>query len=294
MTAPALAGLPFLGYGIGLRRAHFDALPAWLPHFDFFEVLSENFMSFGGRPREVLRRLAAEKPLVLHGVSLSIGSVDPLDESYLEALMGLIAEVRPLWFSDHLCLSSFDEVDYHDLVPLPFTEDAVAHVAARVRAVQARAPIPFLLENPSYYIAYRDSEMSEAEFLREVALRADCGLLLDVNNVYVNASNHGYDPRAFIDALPLDRVVQLHMAGHLALPDVLIDTHGAPVAPAVMDLFRYVVERVGPVSTLLEWDHEIPPIDVMARDNDAIRAVGRSVHGDVAPAGLEEVAPWRP
>ncbi|MCB9736182.1 MAG: DUF692 domain-containing protein [Deltaproteobacteria bacterium] len=288
--------MPFLGYGIGLRRTHFDTLPAWLERFDFFEVLSENFMAFGGRPREVLRRVAAARPVVLHGVSLSIGSVDPLDESYLDALSGLIDEVKPRWFSDHLCLSSFEEVDYHDLVPLPFTEEAVAHVAERVRAVAGRAPVPFLLENPSYYIAYRDSEMSEAEFLREVVTRADCGLLLDVNNVYVNAENHGYDARAFIDALPLERVAQLHMAGHLVLPDVIIDTHGAPVVPAVMDLFRYVLERTGPVSTLLEWDHDIPPIDVMARELDAIRTAGREVLGDVAPDGVvggEEATTWR-
>lgn len=285
MTA-ARMGLPFLGYGVGLRRAHFDRIFDEGDGVDFLEVLVDNVMGFGGRPREITRRAAERWPMVLHGVALSIGSVDPLDEAYLDLYAALCNETGALWASDHLCFSSAFGVEYHDLVPLPFTDEAVAHVVERTRAVKARLPVPFALENPSYYIAYADSRMSEAEFLREVLEGADCGLLLDVNNVYVNAQNHGYDARAFIDALPLERVVQIHMAGHYNDGTVIIDTHGDHIIPAVLDLYAYTLERTGPVSTLLEWDHNIPPLEVLLAENDKVRAVGRQVLG--------EVTPWRP
>ncbi|MEZ4268924.1 MAG: DUF692 domain-containing protein [Myxococcota bacterium] len=285
MTA-ARMGLPFLGYGVGLRRAHFDRIFDEGQSIDFLEVLVENVMGFGGRPRDVTRRAAAQWPMVLHGVALSIGSVDPLSESYLDLYAALCEETGALWASDHLCFSSAFGVEYHDLVPLPFTDEAVAHVIARTRAVQARLPVPFALENPSYYIAYAQSRMTEAEFLREILEGADCGLLLDVNNVYVNAQNHGYDARAFIDALPLERVVQIHMAGHYNDGTVIIDTHGDHVIQAVLDLYAYTLERTGPVSTLLEWDNDIPPLEVLLAENDKVRAVGRQVLG--------EVTPWRP
>lgn len=285
MTA-ARMGLPFLGYGVGLRRVHFDRIFEEGDSVDFLEVLVDNVMGFGGRPREVTRRAAARWPMVLHGVALSIGSVDPLDEAYLDLYANLCEETGALWASDHLCFSSAFGVEYHDLVPLPFTDEAVAHVIERTRAVQARMPVPFALENPSYYIAYADSRMSEAEFLREVLVGADCGLLLDVNNVYVNAQNHGYDPRAFIDALPLERVVQIHMDGQHNDGTVIIDTHGDHVIDEVLDLYAYTLERTGPVSTLLEWDNDIPPLEVLLAENDKVRAVGRRVLG--------EVTPWRP
>jgi uncharacterized protein (UPF0276 family) len=219
----------------------------------------------------------------LHGVALSIGSVAPLDLAYLDQLARLAEDTGALWASDHLCFSSAFGVEYHELVPLPFTEEALEHVVARTRQVKAHLPIPFALENPSYYIAYGADEMSEATFLRQLLERADCGLLLDVNNVYVNSCNHGYDPRAFIDALPLDRVMQIHMAGHTRDGDVVIDTHGAPVIDAVYDLYAYTLERTGPVSTLLEWDHDIPPLGELLAANDRIRAVGERVLGEVAP-----------
>ncbi|MCB9727027.1 MAG: DUF692 domain-containing protein [Deltaproteobacteria bacterium] len=272
-------GLPFLGYGVGLRRAHFDGIFEARDRVDFVEVLVENVMGFGGRPRDVTLRAAKTWPMVLHGVALSIGSVDPLDEAYLERYASLCEATGALWASDHLCFSSAFGVEYHDLVPLPFTDEAVAHVIERTRTVQARLGVPFALENPSYYIAYDASTMSEAEFLREVLVGADCGLLLDVNNVYVNARNHGYDPRAFIDALPLERVVQIHMAGHHDDGTVIIDTHGDHVIPEVLDLYAWTLERTGPVSTLLEWDNDIPPLDVLLAENDAIRAVGERVLG---------------
>ncbi len=263
--------LPDLGFGLGLRRQHFDEIFDRRAQVDFLEILTENFMAFGGRPRDVLRRAAAEFPLVLHGTALSIGSVDPLREDYVEAIAALVDEIRPRWFSDHLCFSSAFGVDYHDLVPLPFTEEAVEHVAARVRQLQARVDCPFLLENPSYYVRYAGAEMSEAEFLRAVVERADCGLLLDVNNVYVNARNHGYDARAFIDAVPHERVVQIHLAGHRDLGHVIIDTHGAAICDEVYDLYAHTIARTGPVATLLEWDHDVPPLDRLLEENARIR-----------------------
>jgi len=284
--ATRLGGLPFLGYGIGLRRPHFDAIFEAPGGIDFLEILSENFMRFGGKPRSVLERAAEAFPIVLHSVAMSIAGLEPLDEDYLAAYADLARTTRALWASDHLCFSGGHGVAYHDLIPVPFTEEALDHVAARIRHVQSRLPIPFAIENPSYYISYASNEMTEAEFLTELVTRADCGLLLDVNNIYVNSQNHGYDPRAFVDALPLDRVVQLHMAGHHDRGDVLIDTHGAAVIDPVRDLFSHVIGRTGPVSTLLEWDHDIPELPDLIAHNQANRAAGQAVHG--------EVAPWRP
>lgn len=276
-------GAPFLGYGVGLRRPHWGGIFEATDRVDFLEILSENFMEAGGEPSAVLDRAAEAFPIVLHGTALSIGSVTPLDTDYLDALDALVARTRPLWFSDHLCFSSAFGVEYHDLLPVPFTREALDHVVERVKQVQARQPnIPFLLENPSYYVEYGANEMSEAEFIVELVTRADCGLLLDVNNVFVNSVNHGYDARAFIDAMPAERVVQLHMAGHDDLGDVIIDTHGAPVIPPVLDLFRHTLERIGPVSTLLEWDNALPPLETLLAQNDAVRSVGVEVHGAYA------------
>ncbi len=279
------SGLPFLGYGVGLRRPHWDRIWDYQGSVDFLEVLSENFMAFGGRPRRMLERAAREFPVVVHGTALSIGSVDPLDEDYLDQLARLCRVTDALLVSDHLCFSSAFGVEYHDLIPVPFTEEALDHVVERTKQVMAAMPVPFALENPSYYIQYGDSELDEAQFLHELILRADYGLLLDVNNVYVNSQNHGYDPHAFIEALPLDRVLQLHMAGHHDRGTVIIDTHGAPVIDPVMDLFRHVLRRTGPVSTVLEWDHDIPELAVLLAENSAIRSAGEAVCGEVKPWG---------
>lgn len=264
-----------LGFGIGLRRDHFDTLESAADRIDFLEVLTENFATFGGRTREILARCADRFPIVMHGVALSIGSLDPLDERYLDQVARLAERTRARWWSDHLCFSSAHGVEYHDLVPLPFTHEAVDHVAARIRVAQARVGLPFLLENPSYYTAWPGAEMDEATFFGRIVEAADCGILLDVNNVFVNATNHGFDARAYIDALPLDRVRQIHMAGHTVLPDVLIDTHASPVRDEVLDLYATTIAKTGPVATLLEWDHDVPPIQVMVAELDKIR---RSVH----------------
>lgn len=263
--------LPYLGHGVGLRRPHFDALLAQPEAVDFVEILSDNFMAFGGRARQVARQAAERWPVLVHGVGLSIGSVDPLDLEYVEGLVGLVRELGAPCFSDHLCYSSAGGVHYHDLIPLPFTEEAAQHVAARAREVQDRAEVPFLLENPSYYMRFEDSELSEIEFLNATLEAADCGLLLDVNNVWVNAQNHGYDPRAFIDQLDPARVGYIHMAGHTRTPELIIDTHGAQVAPEVLDLYAYALARLGPTTTLLEWDNDIPALEVLLDENQRLR-----------------------
>ncbi|MFO0750394.1 MAG: DUF692 domain-containing protein [Myxococcota bacterium] len=269
-----------LGVGIGLRRDHFATLFDQPPgSFDFLEVLTENFAGFGGRAREVLARCAERFPIVLHGVALSIGSLDPLDPAYLDGVAELVARTGARWWSDHLCFASAHGVEYHDLVPLPFTREAVDHVAARIHAVRKRVDAPFLLENPSTYLRWPTAPdgdgaeaMDEAAFFRAVVEAGDCGILLDVNNVFVNATNHGYDARAFIDALPLERVAQIHLAGHTVRPDIVIDSHAEPVRDEVLDLYAYTIARTGPVATLLEWDHRIPPIATMLGEVARIRA----------------------
>jgi uncharacterized protein len=279
-VAGRFAGLPRdSSFGVGLRRPHFGGIFEDNEGIDFLEVLVENFMMFGGRARDILKRAVDRFPIVLHGVNLSIGSIDPLNEEYLIALKEMIELCKPPWFSDHLSYSSAFGIEYHDLVPLPFTEEVVEHVVGRVQTVQERMGIPFLLENPSYYAELPGAEMSEAEFLREIVLRSDCGLLLDVNNVYVNAQNHGYDPRQYIDAMPADRIMQYHMAGHDDSGSFLVDTHGTHILPEVYALFEYTLEKVGPVWTLLEWDNNIPSLDILLRENRYVRGAAANVFG---------------
>ena len=281
--AAAAAARTFLGYGVGLRRPHFDDIfDAADSGVDCLEIVCENFIAFGGKSRAALERAAHAFPLVLHGTALSIGGAAPIDDAYLGLVRETIRRYRPVFYSDHICLSSGFGVAYHDLIPLPFTEEAVAHVAARAKQVQAAVgDTPFLLENPSYYITYRDSEMSELEFVRAVLEAADCGMLLDVNNVYVNSQNHGYDPRAFIAGLPLDRVQQIHMAGHTRRGDVIIDDHAAAICDEVYALYAYTLELTGPVTTILEWDNDIPPLEVLLAENRLVRAVGEGTVGEL-------------
>jgi uncharacterized protein (UPF0276 family) len=237
---------------------------------DWFEVITENFMVAGGNPRRVLRRVRERWPVVLHGVSLSLGSVDPLDAGYLDGLAALAAEVEPAIVSDHLCWGSVGGRYAHDLLPLPFTEEALAHVAERVGRVQDRLRRRILVENVSSYAELAGSSMREHEFLAALAERADCGLLLDVNNVFVSAHNHGLDARAFIDGLPVGRVGQIHLAGHSQAGALLLDTHDHPVRDEVWALYRRAVRRFGPVATLVEWDDRIPPLAVL--EGEAHRA----------------------
>jgi hypothetical protein len=261
---------PYLGHGIGLRPPHYAEVVRDLPAVDWFEVITENFMVAGGNPRQVLRQVRAHYPIVLHGVSLSIGSVDPIDEAYLTGLAALAAEMEPAWISDHLCWSSFGGHTGHDLWPLPFTEEALGHVVRRVQMVQERLRRRILIENVSSYLEFAHSTLSEWEFLSEVARRADCGLLLDVNNIFVSARNHGFEAAQFLAGVPADRVKQIHLAGHRDEGTHLLDTHDHPVCDGVWALYRAAVQRFGAVSTLIERDDDIPPLgEVIAESRQA-------------------------
>ena len=231
-------GLPELGWGVGLRAAHFSQITEHWPEVDWFEAISENFMMDGGRPLHVLEHVRRDVPVVFHGVSLSIGATDPIDEDYLTRLRELARRFEPRWVSDHLCWTGAKRHNLHDLLPLPWNEDVLAHVTDRVLRVQDALGRRLVLENVSSYLSFSHSTMSEAEFLVALAERADCHILLDVNNVYVNAFNHQFDARAFIDSMPRARVVQLHLAGHSNMGTHLLDTHDAPVCPEVWIFFR--------------------------------------------------------
>lgn len=270
---------PHLGYGLGLRPPHYELVLGGAPNVDWWEVISENFMVAGGNPRRVLRAVRERWPVVLHGVSLSIGSVDPLDEAYLARLAVLVDEIEPAIVSDHLCWSSFGGHSAHDLWPLPYTEETLEHVVARVAHVQERLGRRILLENPSSYVTFAASELPEAEFLAEVARRADSGILLDVNNVFVSCTNHAWDADAYLAAIPPERVGQIHLAGHSSDGTHLIDTHDQPVSDAVWALYAKAVARFGPVATMIERDDRMPPLEELVGELDRARAPA------IVPAG---------
>ena len=264
---------PFQGFGLGLRPRHYNSFLAQPQAVDWLEVISENYMVQGGKPLAMLDRIRADYPIAMHGVSMSIGSVSPLDHDYLQRLKALADRVQPMWVSDHLCWTGVHGTNLHDLFPLPYTEEALRHVAARVREVQETLGRRLVLENVSSYIDYASSEMSEWAFLTALAEEADCLLLLDVNNIYVSGMNHGFDPRDFIDGVPAHRIQQIHVAGHSNLGDVIIDTHDAPVPDEVFDLYAYACRRFGPVSTMIERDDSIPPLEDLIVELDRVRAV---------------------
>jgi uncharacterized protein (UPF0276 family) len=253
--------LPYLGHGVGLRPTHYPAILDEGRRADWFEVISENYMLRGGRPLHVLERIRAERPIVLHGVSLSLGASDPLNEAYLAELRVLASRFEPAWISDHLCWGSHGKHYAHDLLPLPYTDEALDHVVDRVVRVQDALGRQILVENVSSYVGFAHSTMTEWDFLAAVAERADCGILLDVNNVYVSAVNHGFDAEQYLAGIPVGRVGQFHLAGHEDKGTHLLDTHDHPVCAAVWDLYRSAVARFGRISTLVEWDEHIPPFD---------------------------------
>jgi uncharacterized protein len=255
--------LPDLGLGVGLRTVHFPHILKERPAVDWFEVLSENFMETGGRPLHVLDQIAERYPVALHGVSMSIGSSDPLDRDYLRQLKALATRTRAHWVSDHLCWTGVLGRNVHDLLPMPYTEQSLRHTVARVRAVSDILERPLVLENPSSYVEFAASSMPEWEFLSRLATEADCGLLLDVNNVYVSAFNHRFDPRVYVDALPADRIVQYHLAGHTHKGTHILDTHSDHAVPEVWDLYARSVRRTGNVSSLYEWDEDIPEFETV-------------------------------
>jgi len=259
---------PHLGRGLGLRREHYRHVVDTRPNVDWFEVISENFMGPGGNPRRVLEAVRRDYPVVLHGVSLSIASTDALDDGYLDALASLSRDVEPAWVSDHLCWGRAHGINTHDLLPVPYTEEALGHVVRRVDAVQTRLGRRILLENPSSYLRFRHADMAEPVFLAEVARRADCGILLDVNNVFVTAHNHGLDPSAYLAVLPAERVGQIHLAGHTIEGPLLIDTHDQPVRTEVWQLYAEAIARFGPRSTMIEWDASVPAFEELERELD--------------------------
>jgi hypothetical protein len=256
-------GYPDLGFGIGLRTKHYEHILATRPPVDWFEILSENYMDTGGRPLHVLDQVASQYPVVLHGVSLSVGSTDPIDFEYLGKLKALGRRINARWVSDHLCWTGVAGLNVHDLLPMPYTDEALRHTVERVRAIQDFLERPIALENPSTYMEFRTSTWTECEFLAELAERANCGILLDVNDVYVSAFNHGFDPVAYVDKIPGDRVIQIHLAGHTNKGTHILDTHSDYVVDPVWDLYRHVYRRMGGISTLLEWDADIPSFEIV-------------------------------
>jgi len=251
-------GHPNLGFGVGLRSIHINYILGSHPKVDWFEIISENFMDSGGRPRHVLNQIAERYPIVMHGVSLSIGSTDPLNFEYLKILKRLADEISAVWISDHLCWTGINGLNAHDLLPLPLTEESLNHVVSRIRVVQDFLERPLVLENPSTYVGFVESTLSEWEFIDRVAAEADCGLLLDVNNVYVSSVNHDFDPVHYIKSLPHERIVQFHLAGHSNYGTHLIDTHDGHVIEPVWELYRLAHQLTGGASTLVEWDAKIP------------------------------------
>jgi uncharacterized protein len=270
------SAFPFLGFGVGLRRQHYTHILEQRPAMDWFEVISENFMVAGGRALEVLAAVRDRHPLVLHGVSLSIGSTDPLDRKYLANLRALARRFEPAWISDHLCWTGVAGHNLHDLLPLPYTAEVVRHVSQRIREVQEFLERPILLENVSSYLTFRDSTLSEWEFLRAVTEEADCGILLDINNIFVNAFNHRFSAEEYLDAIPVERVVQFHLAGHSDHGTHLLDTHDHPVREEVWALYQRAVRRFGAVSTLIEWDDNIPEFGVLAETAERARRISEA------------------
>lgn len=265
--------LPLLGFGLGLRPEYYADILDGEPPVDWFEAITENYLVPGGAPLRQLDRIAERYPLVLHGVSLSIGGTDPLNVQYLAQVKALARRVKPAWISDHLCWSSHNGIYLHDLLPLPYNGESLRHVAARVRQVQDFLGCRILLENVSAYIDWQRSDLREWEFLSALCVEADCLLLLDINNVYVNSRNQGFDPRAFIDALPCERVAQFHLAGHDDSGACIIDTHDAPVAAAVFDLYGHAVRRFGALPAMIERDDNFPPFAELLAELGQLRRV---------------------
>ena len=268
---------PFLGFGLGLRHQHYDEILNGHPPIDWFEVISENYMLPGGQPLRTLDRICERYPVVMHGVSMSIASTTPPNFDYLQALKDLAKRVEPKWVSDHLCWTGVHGKNLHDLLPIPYTEEALDHVVSRVQLVQDFLGRAIALENVSTYVQFSNSEMTEWEFLSELSRRSGCWLLFDVNNVYVSAFNHGYDALDFLNGIPVDRVIQFHLAGHSDMVNYVVDTHDHPVRDEVWDLYAAALRRFGPVSTMIERDDDIPPLADMLTELRHARSIAKEV-----------------
>jgi len=257
---------PFLGFGLGLRTEHYPYILEHRPAVDWFEILSENYMVPGGKPLDHLDKIRNDYPMVMHGVSLSIGSTDPLDSNYLKDLKKLMQRVQPQWISDHLCWTGINDTNSHDLLPLPYNEDTIAHVVDRVVQVQDYLGQRILLENLSSYVTYKSSEMTEWDFFNEITRRADCHILLDINNIFVSAHNHQFDPVDYLNAIDIERVMQFHLAGHSYNGEMIIDTHDHAVCDPVWALYATALKRFGAVSTMIERDDDIPAFPQLRRE----------------------------
>ena len=267
------------GYGLGLRTDHYAEFVEQKPQLDWLEIISENYLVPGGKPLHFLDRIRADYPMVMHGVSLSIGSVDPLDFVYLKQIKSLAQRVEPGWISDHLCWTGVDHTNLHDLLPLPYTEETLRHLTQRISRVQEFLGRRILLENVSSYVLCAQDEMSEWEFVSELAARADCFLLLDVNNVYVSARNHGFNPHDYIDALPGNRVRQIHLAGHQDNGELVIDTHDHPIRDEVYELYAHTLRKLGPIPTMIERDDHIPPLQELLAELEQVRQTAAAAIG---------------
>lgn len=281
MAASLHHNRPYLGFGLGLRTTHYEAVLSDRPSVDWFEILSENYLVPGGKPLYYLDRVRAHYPMAMHGVSLSIGSTDPLDWNYLKQLKDLAKRIEPEWISDHLCWTGVNGKNTHDLLPLPYTEESINYVAARIRQVQDYLGCQILMENVSSYVTYKQSMMSEWDFLCAVVEHADCLILFDINNAYVSAFNHHFDPRNYIDAIPIERVQQFHLAGHSNYGDHIVDTHDRPVIDPVWDLYAYAVRRFGHVSTMIERDASIPQLEELLAEVDTSRRIAEAIDDSV-------------
>lgn len=293
-------GLPNLGFGLGLRAAHYRHILEHQPSVDWFEIISENYMDSQGRPQHVLAQIVERYPVVMHGVSLSIGSTDPLNWEYLNKLKRLAAWTNAVWISDHICWTGVNGINGHDLFPLPYNEDSLRHVVERVKIVQDFLERPLILENPSSYVTFRDSTMTEWEFASALCRETDCGLLLDVNNVFVSCFNHDLDPEQFIRSLPHEHIVQFHLAGHTHCGTHVVDTHDDVVIDRVWELFQLAHQLTGGVATLLEWDANIPEFDVVhaevlkARDLTMPVVINTFANDKMSPVRQPTVAASRP
>lgn len=270
---PLCATLPHLGFGVGLRGPHYAHILEQWPAVDWFEALTESYLGVGGRRRYVLSQVAERYPVVLHGVSLGIGATDPIDRDYLAQVKALAKETRAAWISDHVCWTGIGGKTTHDLLPIAYNPQTLAHLVARIAMVQDILERPLVLENPSTYFQLADSTLSEQDFLAALVAESGCGLLIDINNIYVSCTNHGWSPAAYLAALPWDSVVQLHLAGHSHRETYLLDTHDGPVSDPVWALYGDAVSRGGPRSTLIEWDARIPAFETVHAEAERARSL---------------------
>ncbi|HEX9771995.1 MAG TPA: DUF692 domain-containing protein [Steroidobacteraceae bacterium] len=271
-----------LGFGLGLRPDHYESILSDRPAVDWFEALTENYLVPGGKPLHYLARIRERYPVALHGVSMSIGGTDPIDVGYVAAVRALAGRIEAAWISDHLCWTGTEGLNLHDLLPLPYTDEALGHLAGRVRQVQDALGCRILLENVSTYVSFQASRIPEWEFLSELAVRADCLLLLDINNVYVNSVNHAFDPLVFLDALPIDRVRQIHLAGHEDHGSHIVDTHDSLIVEAVWKLYAHAARRFGQVATMIERDAHIPPLAELVSELDHARRIADAALAEAA------------